>query len=314
MSRTFVSIGECMIEMAVTEQGLYRRGFAGDTLNTAWGVRGLTDPAALAVRYVTRVGDDVPSSDMLRFIAGAGIDAGHIGREAGRTVGLYMIALDGYERSFTYWRDSSAARLLAADRDVLGVALEGADYIYFSGITLAILSPAHRATLLGVLAEARARGVPVAFDGNIRHRLWAGPDDLKAGLEAGYRAATVGLPTFPDEAGLFGDASPADTVARLRGYGVEEIAVKDGAEPCTLYAEGASEVIPAVKVASPLDTTGAGDAFNAGYIAARLDGRSPAEAVRFAHRVAARVISCRGALVDMTLLRELGDGERVAGA
>ncbi|MBS7544976.1 sugar kinase [Ancylobacter oerskovii] len=305
MTKVFASIGECMIELADAGGGLYRRGFAGDTLNTAWGVRGLAAPAELAVRYVTKVGDDAASEEMLRFFEGAGIDTSHVGRVPGRPVGLYMIALQGFERSFTYWRDTSAAKLLAADIGALRAALADADCIYFSGITLAILSPEHRGNLFAVLDEARARGAMVAFDANVRLRLWPSVEALRAGIEEGYRAATIALPTFPDEAELFGDVSPQEAAFRIAGYGVSEVVVKNGAEPCTLHAGGAIETIPAVRVAEPLDTTGAGDSFNAGYLAARLAGRTPAEAVRLAHRVAARVICSRGALVDMAVLREV---------
>ncbi|WAC27494.1 sugar kinase [Ancylobacter sp. SL191] len=307
MSQLFVSIGECMIELAVTAEGLYRRGFAGDTLNTAWGVRGLSGPD-VSVRYLTCVGDDTPSDEMVRFIGDAGIDTSHIGRVPGRPVGLYMIALQGHERTFTYWRDTSAAKLLAADPATLRADLAGARCIYFSGITLAILSPEHRATLFAALAEARAAGAMIAFDANVRPRLWAGPDALRAGIEAGYRAATIALPTFPDEAGLFGDATPGDAARRIAGYGVEEIVVKDGAEPCTLVAGGETLSLPAERVDQPLDTTGAGDSFNAGYISARLKGHPPAEAVAHAHRVAAAVIGTRGALLDMAALSALATG------
>lgn len=303
MTRIFASIGECMIEMSLTAEGLYRRGFAGDTLNTAWGVRGLTDPARVGVRYVTRVGADASSGEMVRFIADAGIDTGHIGREPDRPVGLYMIALQNGERSFSYWRDTSAARRLAADADVLQQALADADSIYFSGITLAILSPPHRQTLLDQLAEARARGAMIAFDANIRLNLWPDRAAARAALDAGYRVATLALPTFPDEADLFGDTSPEATARRLTGCGAEEIVVKNGADPCTLLVGERIETIAPVAVVDPLDTTGAGDSFNAGYIAARLDGAAPADAARFAHRVAARVIGRRGALIDMAELR-----------
>jgi 2-dehydro-3-deoxygluconokinase len=305
MKKIFASIGEAMIEMAVAEAGLYRRGFAGDTLNTAWGVRGLTDAADVEVRYVTRVGDDVPSDEMVRFIAGAGIDTAQIGRVAGRPVGLYMITLNGHERSFSYWRDTSAAKLLAADPATLRAGIADADCVYFSGITLAILTPEHRRTLLEVLDEVRCRGAMVVFDANVRPRLWPDADALRAGIEAGYRVATVAMPTFEDEDDLFGDGSPDGTVRRIAGYGVGEIVVKNGGEPCTLSMAGHVETIPAVPDVNLVDTTGAGDSFNAGYISARLAGRAPSDAVRLAHRVAAKVIGRRGALIETTELRSL---------
>ena len=301
--KNFASIGECMVELSSTGEGLYRRGFAGDTLNTAWGVRALADPSELDVRYVTCVGDDKLSDDLVGFIDGAGIGTGSIRRVPARTVGLYMITLDGYERSFTYWRDTAAARLLAENPDALAAALADVDCVYLSGITLAILSPEHRRNLLDVLAGVRARGGMIAFDGNVRLRLWPNVDAMRAGLEAGYRASTIALPTFPDEQAIFNDVSAEVCAIRIAGYGVPEVVVKDGADPCTLWFDGAAHVVPAVKVEQPTDTTGAGDSFNAGYLAARLSGASPIEAAKLGHRVASRVICSPGALIDMAALR-----------
>ena len=114
MSKRFVSIGECMIEMSGGEDRQYRLGFAGDTLNTAWYMRALL-PADWQVDYVTALGDDLYSEQMAGFIAGAGIGTGHIRRIAGRRPGLYLIHQAEGDRHFTYWRDQSAARQLADD-------------------------------------------------------------------------------------------------------------------------------------------------------------------------------------------------------
>jgi 2-dehydro-3-deoxygluconokinase len=67
MSKTFISIGECMAELQATEDGLYRLGFAGDTLNTAWYMKALTRAEDVTVDYATAVGTDSLSSKMLAF-------------------------------------------------------------------------------------------------------------------------------------------------------------------------------------------------------------------------------------------------------
>lgn len=303
MSKVFASIGECMVELSAAGQGLYRRGFAGDTLNTAWYVRALTPPD-VTVRYVSAVGTDALSDDMIGFMGAAGIDTSAIRRVRERTVGLYMITLSGHERSFTYWRDASAARLLAANAEALEQALDGVACAYFSGITLAILAPADREILFAALARVRTAGGIVAFDPNIRPRLWSDGATMRAGIEAGYRAATIALPTFSDESDLFADASPQHCAARVLGYGPSEVVVKDGPEPCLVATQGGTISVPATTVAAPVDTTGAGDSFNAGYLSARLAGRpAGTESAELAHAVASRVIGVRGALMDM---RQLG--------
>ncbi|WP_181704017.1 sugar kinase [Chthonobacter albigriseus] len=304
VSRVFASIGECMIELSAVGEGLYRQGFAGDTFNTAWYVRALSDPSAWTVRYVTALGDDRLSDELRRFISASGMDASRILSVKGRPVGLYAIHLDGHERSFSYWRETSAARLLAADQDHLVAALADADAVYFSGITLAILSPEDRRTLLDALAAVRARGGLVAYDPNVRPRLWPDAETMKAAIADGYRVATVALPTWPDEKDLYGDADPAAEIARVTGYGVPEVVLKAGADPCIVAFDGRMERVPAVSVAEPVDTTGAGDSFNAGYLTARLAGWAPVEAARLGHAVAARVIGVKGALAPM---REMAD-------
>lgn len=310
MTRTFASVGECMVELSLVGDRTYRQGFAGDTFNTAWYLRALTAPADWSVRYVTAFGDDVFSGEMRDFIEGAGIDTGFSPTIAGRPAGLYAIHLTGAERAFSYWRETSAARLLAADPAGLAHALADVSAVYFSGITLAILSQDHRRTLLDALAAVRARGGVVAFDPNVRLRLWPSTAELSTALIDAYRVATVALPTWPDEQAVFGDADAPAFLTRLAALGVPEIVLKAGAEPCLVRTgEGVMEV-PAIKVGSPVDTTGAGDSFNAGYLAARLSGASPAEAAAAGHRVAAHVIGVRGALAPMA---EIGGLARSAG-
>ena len=292
-----VSVGEAMVEFAPVDSGRYARAFAGDTLNTSWYLARMGQP----VRYLTRVGADSLSDSFVAFVRGSGIDASGIGRDAERTMGLYMIELDGAERRFLYWRDNSAARRLADDPQTLDAGLAGAELIHVSGITLAIIGEAGRANLVAALSRARKAGAKVSFDANLRRRLW--PDDATArdAQTAMYAVSDIALPSFDDEAALWGDASPHDTAARLATHGVGEIVVKNGADAA--WVDGAD--ISAARVEAR-DTTGAGDSFNAGYLAARRLGKSPAEACGFAHRLAAEVVRWPGALAPAEAIAALG--------
>ena len=157
LNKTLLCIGECMVEMAPQEGGLFAMGFAGDTFNTAWYARRAL-PADWAVEYFTAVGRDDVSDRMLGFMAEGGVGTGHVQRRDDRTVGLYMISLRDGERSFSYWRSVSAARTLADDPAALDRALDGQRMAYFSGISIAILEPSARARLLaaGALRAAAA--------------------------------------------------------------------------------------------------------------------------------------------------------------
>ena len=109
-----VSIGEAMVELAPVGEGLFRRGFAGDTYNTAWHMAQLLGGRA-EVGFATRVGQDSLSDSFVAGLQADGLSIAGVGRDAARTMGLYLIELDGVERRFHYWRGASAARGLADD-------------------------------------------------------------------------------------------------------------------------------------------------------------------------------------------------------
>jgi 2-dehydro-3-deoxygluconokinase len=168
-----------------------------------------------------------------------------------------------------------------------------ADLIGFSLITLAILPPEARALLLALARDVRRRGGQVAFDGNYRPRLWTDPAEARAARDAAIACATIGLPTLEDETALSGEADAAGVAAHWQGLGCAETVVKLGAGGCRL--PGGSIVAPEA-VLSPVDTSGAGDAFNAGYLGARLKGEGPAEAARAGHALAGWTIMRPGAI------------------
>ncbi len=293
------SIGECMLELSGAGERNWTMGFAGDTFNTLWALRSLTDRQC---DYVSAFGDDPFSADQVTFLSNSGIGIASSPRIAGARPGLYAITLKGAERSFTYWRSDSAARRLADDPRALARSLDGRALLYFSGITLAILEPAARTTLLSAIADARKAGSTVAFDPNYRPRLWLDAHTARGAILDALAVTDIALPTFPDEQALFGDATQVDTVARLEALGVAEIVVKDGENPALVAADGDEHAVPAISVTA-VDTTGAGDSFNGGYLAARLAGDDAVSAAARAHRVAAAVVQVKGALAPVDTLR-----------
>lgn len=292
----FLSMGEVMIELSAAGPGLWRQGIAGDTFNTARYLAALRP--GWRVGYATRLGQDAMSDAALAAIGAAGIETGAITRDADRTIGLYMITLRQGERSFSYWRSQSAARLMAEDATWLVRSFESADVIYLSGITLAILSPAARDRLLQALAGRR-----VVFDPNIRLRLWEDAAAMRETITRAAGLAEIVLPSFDDEAAAFGDASLATTAARYASAGAAEVVVKNGNGPLALWSRGRLHDLPAPAPVALVDSTGAGDSFNAGYLAARLAGADPAAAVLAGQRLAALVVQHPGALVPAEILQ-----------
>ena len=299
-----VAIGECMVEMApVATKGQFCLGYAGDTLNTAWYLRRLLG-ASDQIDYFTAVGTDAVSDKMIDFLQQAGIGTRYILRRDDKGVGLYMIQLQNGERSFSYWRSDSAARSLAARPAPLQAALDGADLAYFSGITLAILPSEDRTRFLTVLRWFRDSGGRVVFDPNLRPKLWASPQEMTEAVMQAAAISDIALPSYDDEAQWFGDENPAATLERyLRAQGGCCV-VKNGADRL-LVAEGGQrfgcDPNPDVRV---VDSTAAGDSFNAGFIAARLQGAGLRDAVQVGASLAAQVVAKRGALVETALPKE----------
>ncbi|TDW26787.1 sugar kinase [Rhizobium gallicum] len=296
MNGRFLSIGECMVELSQAGGGLLRKGFAGDTLNTAWYARACIQPA-WSVDYFTALGDDAMSDEMIAFFEEAGIGTNLIRRIKGKAPGLYMINLRNGERSFSYWRDNSAARQLAADPDRLREAIEGTDVVYFSGITLAILPREDADTLLAETRRAKAAGKFVVFDPNIRPRLWASYDVMHTTISEGARSSSLVMPSFDDEALHFGDDSIEATIHRYRALGAPNVLIKNGADGATLNFAGQEDFVPAETVKEVVDTTSAGDSFNGAFLAKYLETKDAVASACFAVKVAARVVSEHGALV-----------------
>ena len=296
-----VCIGECMVEMAPQDTaGTYRMGFAGDTFNTAWYMSKLLGDRA-KIGYFTAVGMDNVSDQMLDFLASSGIDTSAILRRPDRTVGLYMIQLQDGERSFSYWRGQSAARSLAQSGKDIATALDGADIAYFSGITLAILPEQDRDILMQELQHFGARGGQVVFDPNLRPKLWADAGTMTSAVTQAAKCSHAVLPSHEDEATWFGDATPLETAKRYSGLGADTVVVKNGSGEIVLRTGTGTQHLAPAPVPRVVDTTAAGDSFNAGFLAGICAGLPPQRAVEAAAQLAARVVMHRGALVPEAL-------------
>ena len=294
-------IGECMIELRHSAPDVLRLGFAGDVFNAAAYFARSAPPSAVAVEFVTITGDDPYSARMRETWRAYGVGDTLAPVLAGGRPGLYLIRLDGDgERTFYHYRAESAARGLFGPDQPASVddAIEACDLVYLSAITLSIMTAAARQRLLRVLAAARAHGARVVFDSNYRPSGWASPSQAAAVITGTLAQTDIALPTLTDEQAVFGDVDAMSCVQRLRGAGVREIVVKLGAGGCLVAGpSGAAERVPAVPGVVVVDTTAAGDAFNGGYLAARLRGDAPLAAARAGNGLAAQVVAAPGALL-----------------
>ena len=278
-----------MVELAREAGGeRYCLGYAGDSFNTAvYLARG-----GVQVSYLTRLGDDPHSDGIIAALAEEGIDSGLVARDAGRSVGLYLIDNDAAgERQFSYWRENSPARSLFDAKPALPVP----DLFYFTGITLAVARSG--VEILGeVLSQLRSAGARVAFDPNYRPLLWQSVQQARDHYRMVLPLCDLVLPTLDDDRALWGFESAGESQAFYSGFGAGEVVVKGDALVASSWQSGELRERQAEPVAA-IDTTGAGDSFNAGYIAARLAGEAPEDALARAQALAAEVVQHRGAIM-----------------
>jgi 2-dehydro-3-deoxygluconokinase len=295
-----IVFGECMVELFQQADQLYQQSFAGDVYNTAVYCK-RSAPQQLNLKFLSAVGTDVVSDKLLARLDQEKLDSSLVLRTQGAGPGLYMINTDANgERSFVYWRDSSAARQsLTLFRQHSSVAdLLPVDLFYFSGISLAILSSEDRRYLFALIEQLKTQGVQIAFDPNYRAALWPEPEMCRLNFEQAYRLADIALPGLDDHQVLYDSQSTADVVAQLQQLGVKEIVVKNAADGVLLYSEGQSQHCAAVQVKKVTDTTAAGDSFNGGYLASRLLGASALASCQYAAALAAFVVEHTGAIVS----------------
>ncbi len=301
-SLAIACVGEAMAELMLgsSDDESPALGFAGDTMNTAIYLKRLLQDSG-DVSYVSVVGQDTLSDRLVRRLQSESLNTDRIVRSTARLLGLYAITTDAQgERTFSYWRSESAARTLFQGADTLNFnALAGFDVIYFSAISLAILpNPVRKAWIAELDSLRQNHNVTIAFDSNYRPALWESVDVAQDIISSAWRITDLALPSVDDEQALFNDADEAAVITRLRGYGVSAGALKRGAiGPLSLSLNESNILVDYTKASSVVDTTAAGDSFNAGYLSAVLSGQDEASALKAGHDCALRVIAHRGAII-----------------
>lgn len=310
---TILGIGECMVELSAQGEGLWRQAFAGDVFNTLWYARAASHEN-VEIAFHTALGTDPLSNQLQSFVQTAGIDCTDVPRLEDRRPGLYSIQLDGAERSFTYWRDTSAARMMMQHPDLLWAKVEKADIIYLSGITLAILPEDDCDTLLNNLRRHKPTNALIAFDPNIRPHLWDNHDRMRSVIAQAAAMSDIVMPSFDDEKTTFGDVDPEATANRYHALGADHVVVKSGPDDTVHLKAGKITTYPVKPVEGVIDTTAAGDSFNGAYLAALLDGASTQAAITKAQVCAGQVIQNKGALIDASRLTSMPEPAAMAGS
>jgi 2-dehydro-3-deoxygluconokinase len=308
-------IGECMIELSSvvnsstqseTAETVIKQSFGGDSMNTAIYLKKLTKDA-VDVHYVSSMGTDALSNSLIKQWQDYGVNTESVLINPEKHAGLYMIQNDADgERTFQYWRNDSAAKYLVQHNDFEQTIekLKGFNAVYLSGISLAILPVEDCKTLLKHLAELASLGVKIIFDSNYRPALWASKAHCQQVTKEIYTLSTLALVTYDDEYELWEDDSIESCRARLHKQGVTELVIKDGENGCQYSVNGplfGNEVakFATEKVENVVDTTAAGDSFNAGFLAYWLQSYPIKQCADTGNKLAGQVIQQKGAIVDV---------------
>ncbi|MCH9643660.1 MAG: sugar kinase [Gammaproteobacteria bacterium] len=295
-------IGECMLEMSCAHDNHYRLSFAGDTYNVAVYLKRALRIATASVEYVTALGNDLYSQQMIEMWHSEGIESHLVRHFADKLPGLYTIETDASgERQFYYYRSSAAVRDLFAGDDGSGLAekLLGFKYLFLSAITLAVLHSESRRVLIEVLREAHKRGCIIVFDSNYRQRLWESEDQARSVIDEVLPFVSLGFPSFNDAQALFSDKTPEQTAQRWRQAGVKQVAVKLGEKGYGLCDDSGYEFV-AVTPVKQIDTTAAGDSFDGTLLASLINGDDFKVAAAKAAAIAAKVVAHKGAIIQNT--------------
>lgn len=303
-SKSLLVIGECMMELS-EDGNSYRRTFAGDTYNSAvYAKRRHND---IDVQILTAIGTDPISQAMV-----AQWKRDHIGHDLVMTSkhahpGIYAISNDeDGERSFTYWRRASAAtELVSLINQDIKQKIAQFNTIFFSGITLAILTDEDKSIFLGLLVDLKAQGSTIAFDPNYRAALWQDKHQARHWMNKAYALADIALPGLSDHKEVYGHQDSEQVRSFLQEIECQEIILKADDTGIFGYQRNQPTVHQNIAVEpNPKDTTGAGDSFAGTYLAERLKGSSLTDALSISAEVASLVVQHRGAIIDASLYSE----------
>jgi 2-dehydro-3-deoxygluconokinase len=297
---SLLAIGEAMAEIRNGRETDFSVSFAGDTYNTAvYCSRCLAPPTN--VGFLTVVGTDPLSLRFVETVQNEGLNSDYISIDQTHNIGIYAVSTDSLgERSFSYWRENSAARSLFSFPDS-AVILPKAKITYLSGISLAILLPHARKKLIEKLLALKEGGEGlIAFDSNYRPQLWESVDEARAVVSQMWEIADIALPSIDDEIALFGDDNEEKTIDRFSAKAWKACAIKRGDRGPISPKLKPSAHPKFLRAPQVIDSTAAGDSFNGAYLAAFLQGQDEAQCLLAGHEMASMVVTVNGAIAPLT--------------
>ena len=305
MPERVISLGDCLTAFVLRDDGLnlWRRDLVGAEMNFLIGCSRL----GLATGLISSLSNDTFGKEILARLRKENIDVSQITYSKLPTALVFRKLHNGVSKILGYYRHGTAGSLgLSNEIDETYIAM--ASHLHFTGIFPA-LSETNRKTLNRLLRLAKRHQLCISFDANIRNALFKSDDEARQLLLPYIRSCDIFLSGLKEAQLLLRIEDPDDIRARLKHIGVQDLVIKMGEEGCWGYSEQEQwvEEAPRIKVVDP---TGAGDAFNAGYIYAQRQGWSLKKKLSFASFMGGRVAASASDNQDLPDLKEAMKGIR----
>lgn len=290
------ALGEAMLEFNQTRPGepQYLQGFGGDTSNAAIAAA----RAGVRSAYLTRLGADTFGNLLMDLWRTEQVDTSAVARDAGRPTGIYFVTHGEAGHAFSYLRAGSAASAMTPAwlDESAGALIERARILHLSGISLAI-SPTACDTAFEAMARARRAGTLVAFDSNLRLKLWP-LARAQACITQAVALCDLFLPSLEDMTVLTGLTAPHDIVDWSHAHGARTVVLKLGSDGALVSDGARRETVPGRRV-QVVDATGAGDCFCGNLLARLALGEDVFAAARYANAAAALAVQGFGAVAPL---------------
>ena len=291
------SIGEAMIEISNIKNSLYNQSFAGDTLNFC----NYLDKKKLNAFFLSAIGKSEINQSLLDFVKSKKISTKYIKKINQFEVGLYLIKnKDNGEKQFFYWRDESAAKQYFNNIDFLNLykELKNFDYIYFSGITLSIIHISKLNNFIKLLKLLKSKKIKIVFDFNIRPSRW-NKKNLNIFLDSVLKFVDICFLSGEDMNYWKNKNDIKSYEQIVRKYKLKHSIFRKNAKFTYVFLNKTRYVFRNKLLKKVVDTSGAGDGFNAAYLSNFIVNNDPVLALKAGSSLGSKIVMKKGAIVDV---------------
>ena len=291
------SIGEAMIEISNIKNSFYNQSFAGDTLNFC----NYLDKKKLNAFFLSAIGKSEINQSLLDFVKSKNISTKYIKQINQFEIGLYLIKnKDNGEKQFFYWRDESAAKQYFNNIDFLNLykELKNFDYIYFSGITLSIIHVSKLNNFIKLLKLLKMKKIKIVFDFNIRPSRW-NKKNLNIFFDSVLKFVDICFLSGEDMNYWKNKNNIKSYEQIVRKYKLKHSIFRKNAKFTYVFLNKTRYVFKNKLLKTVVDTSGAGDGFNAAYLSNFIVNNDPVLALKAGSSLGSKIVMKKGAIVDV---------------